>query len=196
MIFLNPKKYDIEHSDKSFQEIIHKTINFFESKGLAKIKDDDHHNTWYSDFLEFVKKEKIFATLLTPSKYGDQSDRWDTWRIAQYNEILAFYGLSYWYTWQVSILGLGPIWMTDNERLKQRTAKLLKEGEIFAFGLSERKHGADIYSTEMSLTPKDNGNYLANGSKYYINGDYWQKENVEVSKKDIWEKIFKTVTKR
>ena len=38
--------------------------------------------------------------------------------------------------------------------------------------------------------------YINNGSKYYINGDYWQKENVEVSKKDIWEKIFKTITKR
>ena len=24
---------------------------------------------------------------------------------------LAFYGLAYWYTWQVTILGLGPIWM-------------------------------------------------------------------------------------
>jgi len=168
MILLNPKKYDIKHSDKRFQQIIQKTIDFFENKGLKKIKDDDHQNTWYSDFLEFVKKEEVFATLLTPSKYGDPSARWDTWRICHYNEILAFYGLSYWYTWQVSILGLGPIWMTKNEKLKQRAAKLLKEGEVFAFGLSEKDHGADIYSTEMSLTPQEDGTYRANGSKYYI----------------------------
>ena len=168
MLLLNPKKYDIEHSDKRFQEIIQKTIDFFESKGLKKIKDDDHQRTWYSDFLEFVKKEEIFATLLTPSEYGDKDARWDTWRIAHYNEILGFYGLAYWYTWQVSILGLGPIWMTENESLKQRAARLLKEGEVFAFGLSERDHGADIYSTGMALTPREDGTYRANGSKYYI----------------------------
>jgi acyl-CoA dehydrogenase len=168
MLLLNPKKYDIEHSDKRFQEIIRKTIDFFESKGLKKIKDDDHQRTWYSDFLEFVKKEKIFATLLTPSEYGDKNARWDTWRIAHYNEILGFYGLAYWYTWQVSILGLGPIWMTKNDSLKQRAAMLLKEGEVFAFGLSEREHGADIYSTGMTLTPREDGTYRANGSKYYI----------------------------
>ena len=42
MILLNPKKYSIKHDDKHFQQIIEKTINFFESKGLQKIKEDDH----------------------------------------------------------------------------------------------------------------------------------------------------------
>ena len=95
MFLLNPKKYDIEHSDKRFQEIIRKTIDFFENKGLKKIKDDDHQRTWYSDFLEFVKKEEIFATLLTSSEYGNQDARWDTWRNCEFNEILGFYGLCY-----------------------------------------------------------------------------------------------------
>jgi len=167
-VLLNPKKYNVEHSDRQFQEIIQKTINFFESKGLEKIKNDDHNKVWYADFLEFVKKENIFATLLRPEKYGGEDSRWDTWRIAHYSELLAFYGLAYWYTWQVSILGLGPIWMTKNERLKQMAGKLLEEGEVFAFGLSEREHGADIYSTEMSLSPQPDGTYRANGSKYYI----------------------------
>ena len=35
-------------------------------------------------------------------------------------------------------------------------------------GLSERQHGADIYSTEMSLSSLADGTYLANGEKYYI----------------------------
>ena len=39
---------------------------------------------------------------------------------------------------------------------------------MFAFGLSERAHGADIYSTEMCLTPQPDGSYRANGEKYYI----------------------------
>ncbi len=84
---------------------------------------------------------------------GGPDARWDTWRNCEFNEILSFYGLAYWYTWQVSILGLGPIWMTKNETARKRAAKLLKNGAVFAFGLSEKDHGADIYSTEMSLTP-------------------------------------------
>ncbi len=168
MILLNPKAYDREYPDERSRDIMLKTIEFFEHKGKRKIKEDDHNRTWYRDFLEFQKREGIFATLLTPSAYGDADCRWDTWRICGYNEILGFYGLAYWYTWQVSILGLGPVWMTRNEQLKQRAAKLLREGAVFAFGLSERDHGADLYSTEMALTPQPDGTYLANGSKYYI----------------------------
>jgi len=146
-----------------------KTIAFFEGKGLRKIKEDDQSRAWYADFLEFQKQERLFATLLTPSAYGfDSNCRWDTWRNCEFNEILGFYGLAYWYTWQVSILGLGPIWMSGNEALKQKAAGLLQEGHVFAFGLSERKHGADIYSTEMQLTPQPDGTYRATGEKYYI----------------------------
>jgi acyl-CoA dehydrogenase len=146
-----------------------KTIAFFEGKGLRKIKEDDLARTWYGDFLEFQKQEKLFATLLTPSAYGsDANCRWDTWRNCEFNEILGFYGLAYWYTWQVSILGLGPIWMSSNELLKHKAARLLQEGNVFAFGLSERKHGADIYSTEMRLNPQPDGSYRAQGEKYYI----------------------------
>lgn len=149
---------------------MHKTIAFFENKGLAKIKDDEHERVWYADFLDFVKKEKIFATLLTPTGYGAENSYWDTYRICAMNEILGFYGLSYWYTWQVSILGLGPIWMSANETVKHRTARLLQEGGIFAFGLSEKEHGADLYASDMTLSPVPGkpGKYRANGEKYYI----------------------------
>jgi acyl-CoA dehydrogenase len=68
----------------------------------------------------------------------------------------------------VSVLGLGPIWMSRNEALKKRTAALLQEGGIFAFGLSERAHGADVYATDMQLVPQEGGGYLARGEKYYI----------------------------
>lgn len=167
MLF-NPKKYNRFHADDRSRELVLKTINFFEQKGLAKIKEDDQSKVWYQDFLDFIKEEKIFSELLTPEGYGGGETRWDMWRISEFNEVLAFYGLSYWYSWQVSILGLGPIWMGQNEQLKYITGNLLKEGGIFAFGLSERTHGADLYSSEMTLTPQGDGSWLANGSKYYI----------------------------
>ena len=132
MILLNPKKYDREHLDQETKDIMLKTIEFFENKGLKKIKEDDQEAAWYDDYIDFIKKEQTFAKLLVPSGYGDADSRWDMWRIEEFNEILAFYGLSYWYAWQVTILGLGPIWMGSNEEVKHKTARLLKDGGIFA----------------------------------------------------------------
>jgi len=169
MILFNPHEYQREHADQRSRDLVEKTITFFETKGLGKIKEDDQSMIWYEDFLQFIADEKIFATLLTPQKYGDGPEtRWDMWRISEFNEVLGFYGLCYWYAWQVTILGLGPIWMGENEEIKQRTSQLLQEGNIFAFGLSEKEHGADLYSSEMKLYPQDDGSYLAKGAKYYI----------------------------
>jgi acyl-CoA dehydrogenase len=167
-LLLNPKNHHRYYPDTRSRDIMLKTIDFFETKGKRKLKTDDRECVWYADFLDFQKRERLFATLLTPSAYGAEDCRWDTWRNSEFNEILAFYGLGYWYTWQVSILGLGPIWQSVNEDLKREAAHLLEGGEVFAFGLSERQHGADIYATEMSLTPHAEGTYLANGEKYYI----------------------------
>jgi len=155
MLLLNPNNYHREHADAQSRQLVEKTIAFFENKGLRRIKEDDQSMVWYEDFLQFIKEEGVFADLLTPAAYGEgrPGRRWDMWRISEFNEILAFYGLCYWYAWQVTILGLGARsgW-ADNEEAKRRTARLLANGGVFAFGLSERAHGADLYSTEMTLT--------------------------------------------
>src|SRR5439155_19887552 len=140
------------------------------SRGKRRLKDDDHARRWYADYLDFVARERIFATLLTPAAEanGDPDKRWDTSRICEFNEISAFYGLPYWYTWQVSILGLGPIWQSENAEARGRAAGLLEDGAIFAFGLSEKAHGADIYSTDMLLEPDGQAGFRATVSTYYI----------------------------
>jgi acyl-CoA dehydrogenase len=70
MMLLNPKAYSVDYQDPCFQGLVDKTINFFETKGLKQIKKDDQSMVWYDDFLTFVKQEKVFATLLTPGRYG------------------------------------------------------------------------------------------------------------------------------
>ncbi|CAB1077400.1 Acyl-CoA dehydrogenase [Olavius algarvensis Delta 1 endosymbiont] len=84
-----------------------------------------------------------------------------------FSELLGFYGL-YQYTLQVSVLGVGPIWMSKNEKQKKELAQQLKAGHVFAFGMSERNHGADLYSNEANILPIEDGKYIANGEKYYI----------------------------
>jgi acyl-CoA dehydrogenase len=168
MILLDPRNPQLPRLDARSRELVQKTVQFFENKGKARLRQDDLDRTWYADFLEFQGREKLFATFLTPAPLGGGGTRWDTARNCALNEVLGFFGLPYWYTWQVTILGLGPFWMSGNEAMRRKAARLLAEGGIFGFGLSEKEHGADIYSTDMELVPAGPGKYLARGDKYYI----------------------------
>ncbi len=168
MLLFNPLNHERIYADPKTREMMQRVIEFFEHKGLRKIKFDWHEKVWNHDFVEFMKDNSIFATLMTPAGYGDEGACWDTWRNTTFAEIVGFYGITYWYTFQVSMLGLAPVWTGSNEALKQRTARLLRDGKVFAFGLSEKQHGADIYASEMALHARDDGTYLANGHKYYI----------------------------
>ncbi|MCB2223496.1 MAG: acyl-CoA dehydrogenase family protein [Actinobacteria bacterium] len=168
MVLFHPHTTRTAYPDERTSEVMRSLVEFFEAKGLARVKEDDRAAVWYQDFLDFVAEHRLFATMCTPAAYGGPDTRWDTWRNCEFGEILGFYGLPYWYTWQVSVLGLGPIWMSGNEAVKQEAAGLLDDGAVFAYGLSERQHGADLYSSEMTLTPLEDGGYRADGSKYYI----------------------------
>ncbi len=168
MILLNPRNMTRNMQDDRTREVMEKTVAFFEEKGKDQMMEDYHAHRWYGDFIEFIGRENIFETICTPAGNGAPDARWDTWRICTFSELLGFYGLQYWYTWQVSVLGLGPLWMSENEKIRQRTTQAIRDGGIFAFGLSEKEHGADIYSTDMILTPKGDGTWTASGSKYYI----------------------------
>ena len=170
-MILDPNAPSFEHLADADREAIEATIGWFEGRGKVALKDADREHRWYSDYLAFQAQEGIFSRFLTPARDGggDPERRWDTQRISALSEVSAFYGLAYWYTWQVTILGLGPIFQSANEAARQRAARLLQGGEIFAFGLSERAHGADIYSTDMVLTPDGSSDgYTATGGKYYI----------------------------
>ncbi|MCX4775670.1 acyl-CoA dehydrogenase family protein [Streptomyces sp. NBC_01264] len=177
-LLFNPRTYDPAHFDPETRRLLRATVDWFEERGKRRLIEDYRTRAWLGDFLAFSAKEGLFATFLTPEPAAGQhgpDKRWDTARIAALNEILGFYGLDYWYAWQVTILGLGPVWQSDNAAARERAARLLDAGEVFAFGLSEKTHGADLYHTDMLLEPVadgggdgDGGGFRATGSKYYI----------------------------
>ncbi|MCM1975534.1 acyl-CoA dehydrogenase family protein [Streptomyces sp. G1] len=171
-LLFNPRTYDPAHFDPETRRLLRATVDWFEERGKRRLIEDYRTRAWLGDFLAFSAKEGLFATFLTPEPAAGQDGpdkRWDTARIAALNEILGFYGLDYWYAWQVTILGLGPVWQSDNAAARDRAARLLDAGEVFAFGLSEKTHGADIYNTDMLLEPNADGDgFRATGSKYYI----------------------------
>jgi acyl-CoA dehydrogenase len=172
-LLLNPNTYDPAHFDTETRRQLRALIDWFERRGKKRLLRDDLDAAWVGDFLDFIRRERIFATFLTPSEFGvgDPNKRWDTSRNAALSEIFGFYGLAYWYAEQVTILGLGPIWQSDNIKAKERAAGQLEAGGVMAFGLSERAHGADIYNTDMVLTPATDEEgvvFRASGEKYYI----------------------------
>ncbi|QBJ98112.1 acyl-CoA dehydrogenase [Rhodococcus sp. ABRD24] len=171
-LLLNPHDYDPKDLDPNTRRLLRATVDWFENRGKRRLLQDDLHAVWAGDFLDFVGREKLFATFLTPAAEsgGDPNKRWDAARNAALSEILGFYGLAYWYLWQVTVLGLGPIWMSENASARRHAAEQLEAGGVMAFGLSEREHGADVYSTDMLLTSVQDGGvaFRANGTKYYI----------------------------
>ena len=132
------------------------------------MKEDTYAAQFTYDFAEFVKKERIFEALFLPKGYGDRDQYYSTYRMFEFSEICGFYGAAYWYMYHVSTLGRDPVFLGDNEEAKQKAVRTLRENPLCAFGLSEKEHGADIYSTEMKLYPQADGTYLARGTKYYI----------------------------
>lgn len=166
-LLLNPQKMEQVMPDKKTQDLFNLTVAFFEQKGSFSMRIDASSKRLPTDWYQFIKESCLFATLLTPAGYGDADARWDHYRITSASELLGFYGL-YQYNFQVSILGVGPVWISKNEKQKKELAELLKEGHVFAFGMSERDHGADLYSNEANIMPVGDGKYIANGEKYYI----------------------------
>jgi hypothetical protein len=57
-MLLNPKKLNKTYPDKETEEIMKKTIDFFENLGLAKTNEDYYSARWYTEFLDFLKEEE------------------------------------------------------------------------------------------------------------------------------------------
>ena len=174
-LLFNPAQYNPTYLDEETRAALVDLVGFFEAKGNEEIQQEYFAGTWYTDFIDFCAEKGLLAMMGTPSEVGRllggeegaAASRWDTARINEFNEILGFYSLAHWYAWQVSVLGLGPVWISDNAEAKAEVGKLLESGSIFGFGLSEKDHGADIYSTDMILTRSGEG-WTATGGKYYI----------------------------
>ena len=59
MLLFNPQKYqDRNYPDERSKEIMLKTIEWFESRGLNKLNEEYHAREFTYEFADFIKKEK------------------------------------------------------------------------------------------------------------------------------------------
>src|SRR3954447_10961514 len=86
-LLFNPRTYDPADLDPEARRLLRATVDWFEERGKERLKADDHERVWYSDYLDFIAGEGLFATLLTPAaEAGEAADkRWDTARICAFN---------------------------------------------------------------------------------------------------------------
>lgn len=158
---LRPQTYPlIERDLEKNKDIETELSRFFISKSFLVQKEEERLEKFYEDWIQFQGKHEIYYKLLSKKSFAAV-------RLASFMERFAFYAPPQGYSLQVSLLGIVPIWMSENAALQNEAEELLKNGGVFAFGLSEKHHGADIYSNEMVLKENEGG-YIANGNKYYI----------------------------
>ncbi|MGV0734769.1 acyl-CoA dehydrogenase family protein [Mycobacterium syngnathidarum] len=168
-LLLNPHAYNPDF-DRSTRALLQQTIDWFETRGKRRLLGDYHAKIPNTEFLDFVGGSGLLATFLTPSRDagGAPDKRWDMSRIVALSEILGFYGMNYLVPWQVTLLGVSPVFQSENSAARARAAAVLEAGGVAAFAVTERAHGADLYSTETCLVSDDVGGFLATGEKYYI----------------------------
>ncbi|MCX6479678.1 MAG: acyl-CoA dehydrogenase, partial [Mycobacterium sp.] len=84
-LLFNPRTYDPSSFDQATREQLLALIDFFETKGLARNKEEYYSGEWYSDFLALVADKRIFADFATPAEIGElvgsADARWDLARI-------------------------------------------------------------------------------------------------------------------
>ena len=150
------------------EPLVRKLAEFFESKGLAAIKDEDQREQWYEDWLAYQATHQLYAGLLAPRQYSSLNSGFDLLRYARFLEVCAYYSPAHGYSLQVTFLGLCSILMGANPDLKREAVGALEAGGLLAFGISERGHGSDLLGNEFTVSESDRGRLVAQGAKFYI----------------------------
>ncbi len=143
-------------------------MDFFQQKGLANLKKEDRQEGWYQDWIDYQAKHGLYASLLSPQRYSGRGHRFSLRKLTRFLECSSYFSPAHIYSLHVSFLGLFPILCSSNERLKKEAIAKLEAGGLFAFGVSEKAHGADLFANEFIVRPAAANGWIANGAKYYI----------------------------
>ncbi len=155
---------DIYLVDPTFRKL----VEFFETKGLRAVKDEDRREQWYEDWIAYQAAHGLYASVLSPKSYSTLGFEFDLLKLTRFLEVFGYFSPAHGYSLQVTFLGLFSILMGTNSALKQEAVAILESGGLLAFGVSEQSHGADLLANEFTLGKNRPGHLLANGKKYYI----------------------------
>lgn len=75
---------------------VQRLLEFFETKGLAALKEEDRQGAWYADWIEYQKKHAIYASVMAPHKYSTRGGRFDLLRYTRFLEVFAYHSPGHW----------------------------------------------------------------------------------------------------
>jgi acyl-CoA dehydrogenase len=152
-------------------------VAFFQNKGLEALKREDQREEWYPDWIDYQAQHGLYASLLSPQRYSSRGHRLDIGKLARFVETFGYFSPAHAYSLHVSLLGLFPILMSANEALKKEAIAKLEAGGLFAFAVSEKAHGSDLFANEFTVKPTaepgeseapPHAGWRADGAKHYI----------------------------
>jgi len=143
---------------------------------MEALKHEDRQEGWYQDWIDYQGEHGLYASLLSPERYSSRRHRLDIAKLARFLEAFAYFSPAHGYSLHVSLLGLFPILMSANEALKKEAIAKLEAGGLFAFAVSERAHGSDLFANEFTMKPAKapagpdaaSEGWVAHGAKFYI----------------------------
>jgi acyl-CoA dehydrogenase len=147
---------------------VQRLVEFFAAKGPAALQAEDRAGTWHADWIAYQGEHGLLAGVLSPKAYSTRGGQFDLLNLTRFWEASSYFSPAHAYSLHVSFLGLFPILRGGNEALKREAVAKLEAGGLFAFGVSERDHGADLLANEFTVTEVSPGRLSARGSKYYI----------------------------
>jgi len=143
-------------------------VDYFRTKGLGSLKRDDRDESWYQEWIDYQCKHGLYASVLSPKQYSRRGHHFSILNLTQFLETFAFFSPAHAYSLHVSFLGLFPILMSANESLKKEAIARLEAGGLFAFAVSEKAHGSDLFANEFEVKSAGAAGWVADGAKYYI----------------------------
>ncbi len=155
-LLFDPNTYDPQQFDEETRRLLRATIDWFEGQGKKRILDDDLDRAVARGLRRLRRSGEAVRDV--PDAVGvrgrqpEQALGRRPQRRARRDPRLLRPDLL------VHRAGHHPRVSGRSGRARTRTpsckaADDLEAGEVMAFGLSEREHGADVYNTDMVLTP-------------------------------------------
>lgn len=135
---------------------------------MLALKEEDHREQWYDDWLAYQREHRLYARLLSPKEFSSVGGEFNLLRYTRFLELFAYFSPGHGYSLQCTFLGLFPILMGPNSALKREAVAVLEAGGLLAFAVSERNHGSDLLGNEFVVREVGPGQFVANGTKYYI----------------------------
>src|SRR5436190_12766236 len=74
-----------------------KLAEFFQTKGLASLKEEDQREQWYDDWIFYQAEHRIYAAALSPRQYSTLGFEFDLLKYARLLEVFAYYSPAHGY---------------------------------------------------------------------------------------------------